>query len=1285
MYKEKPNKFLLSCFISFTVFFYSNGQNLNYEFDHYTTNEGLSFGYSSCIYQDSKGFVWIGTLGGLNRFDGLSFINYLSDSKDSTSISGNVVYAMVEDTLRNMWICTNENLNLFDQRKNVFSKKSFRVNGKEIYNKLSLTGCFIDSRGYLWVATFGAIFRFKLYDNRQIYTNIIDAEKYTLEEDDVTYSNGTLVYSFAEDPQHIIWVASYSNKLFYFDDKLNSFIPKPIEHPKAKIFSNQQKRIIIDKDGDFFVTLDFNGLLVWYRKEDKFVLYQSNGTDSGPNDNLLFGITEARNGLIWIGAREKGGVNIFNKKTGKFSYCSSNPSNYYSLSTNSLVSFYEDKAGNMWIGTGAGKGLEKYSPYKKKFQRYFCRPSDKESLSNNSTLCFAESKSGDIWIGTDGYGLNKLNRKTGKFKHYLHNPADRNSISSNAIISLCEDHEGILWIGTFNGGLGRMKDNKFRAYLPDPSNPFSISYQHIWYVFEDSKQNLWVATLNRGVDLFDRKTSRFYNYSPTEGNPNSLCNNGLIQIFEDSKHNLYFTTYYGVSVLNLNDYDFSKMPLDLKFKTLRHIDDKNSLSSNIIYCVAEDKDGIIWFGTQATGIDKFDPKTGKFTNYSTHNGLPGNSVSSILIDNNNLLWVATNRGLAKFNSKTEDVYVFDNKDGLLNKSLKGWALKTKDGEMFFGGSDGFNSFYPDSIRYNNNIPPVVITGLKLFNQPVKIGEVINKRVLLTNDISETAKIVFKHFEDFITFEFIALDYTVPEKNQYTYMMVGFDKKWINCGTKREASYTNLDPGKYTFKVKASNNDGIWNEEGTSIEIIVLPPWWKTIWFRLLALILFTFWVTYFITRIVKGMIHTSILDERNQLKTLINNMPDFIFIKDTKLRFLVLNDVTIKFMGEKNEKDIILKTDFDFYTKEIAQKNFEEEKNIINTGIPIINKEETLTKNNQTLILSTTKCAIINTKGETIGLIGILSDITDKKIAEQKIIRQSEDLLAYNEQLNETNTILEERQQQVEEQAEELSLQAENLKKANSILFEKQQLIQKQAEKLQETNEQLTLLNATKDRFFSIIAHDLRNPFNVLIGFSELLLINQKKITEDKIQNYLRLINISSKSGYYLLENLLQWSRTQTGRISFDPALYKLATIIEETYKVLSGEAQQKEITLETFTDRNIMILADENMIKTVFRNLVSNSIKFTPVKGRITIYAVEHESEVEITVADTGVGIPEENLKKLFRIDTAVSTLGTAKERGTGLGLLLCKEFIEKHNGKIWVESIEGKGSNFKFTIPLK
>ena len=1136
------NRVVLFILCSILGFVHSFGQYKNIEFDHYTTDDGLTNGYVQSILQDSKGFIWIGTINGLNRFDGITFKTYYFDPKDSTSIPGNGTNSLLEDSVGNIWILTSNGLCVHDRKKDNFSTKTINVNGNRLTNLYFNTG-FIDSDGFLWLAVSNTgILKLKNYDNPQIFTNSIEAEFYALDEDDVDKVYKNNVYSINEDKQGTIWCVSYSKELFYFDKLQNRFIPRPILHREANRLSNNRKGMIIDRVGDFFVSIENVGFLHWSGNDNQFNLYCPNGTDAAPVGSVLFSMCEDKNGLIWIGDRDAKGISIFNKETKKFTFCPAEELNPYSIETNKINCIYEDKNGSIWIGTIIG--LEKFSPGKSKFTRYYSNPIHPYTLSLNNTLCFTESKTGDIWIGTDGGGLNKFNRETKKFVHYLHDPSNPNSISSNSIISICEDHEGTLWMGTFNGGLAKMKNNKFSAYYPNDNNPYSISNINIWYVLEDSKENLWVATLNSGLHLFDRATNRFYNYTNESEDSTSLCSNSIIELYENSKQQLYITTYAGISIIELGDYDFSNLPPNLKFRNLQHNDNRNSISSNEVYCVKEDNKGNMWFGTIATGIDKYDCTTGKFTNYSTKDGLPGNSVSSILTDSLNNLWLATDNGLVKFNPQTEEIVAFDQKDGLQNRSLKSWALKTKDGEMFFGGPNGFNSFYPEKIKYHENLhkPPVVITQLKIFNQPVAINELINNRVILSNAISETQELILTYKENYFTLEFIALDYTAPEKNKYAYKMEGFDKDWVHCGNRREANYTNLDPGNYTFKVIASNNDNVWNEDGTALKIVILPPWWKTWLFRsIIILALIVLLVSIFIIRVQQF----------------------------------------------KNQKILLEKL--------VAEKTSE------------------LQSLNSTLL---------------------------KQAAE----------------LNHTNILLEERKEEIE----------------------------KQKESLIEMNQELNELNATKDKFFSIIAHDIKTPFNAIVGFSSLLNENFFEWTDEMKLKSIDRIYKSSKNLYQLLENLLQWSRSQRGKIEFQPESIQLSEVFKDITELMKGIAEAKNIELTVKLNQELTVYADRQMLNAILRNLVSNAIKFTNIDGKVQISANKVDEFVKIKIIDNGIGIRYNIKNQLFKLETSQSTPGTNNESGTGLGLILTKDFVTKNGGKIGLDSTFGKGSTFYFTLPL-
>lgn len=1119
------------------------------EFDRYTTKEGLSNGYINTILQDSKGFMWIGTPNGLNRFDGISFKNYYFDPKDSTSISGSWINSMTEDANGNLWLMTSNGICVYDRKNDKFSRKTIIVNDIRLTGYFFYT-CTIDSKGYLWVSASNLdIFRFKLYDNPEIQSGILHAERFAIDEEDVDFNYKNNIFSIVEDQDSRIWLATYSNKLYYFDRTQNKFIGQPLNIPGSVKFSNKRKDLIKDSSGDLFLTIEDVGLIQYNKTKNICKLYTPLANGIGPRGKVLFAIAEDSEGRIWIGDRDSEGITIFNKKTGKFSYCQADKWNPYSLLANKINCIYRDPTGDLWVGTIIG--ISKYSPGKSKFKRFISNSNIPHQLGHNNTLCFAEGKGDVIWIGTDGGGLNKFDRKTGLFTYYQHEEGKTNTLSSNAVISACEDHEGTVWMGTYHGGLAKLKDGKFSAYLPDPKNPHAVASRNVWYVMEDSKQNIWVGTLDKGIDLLDRKTGNFYNYSYKANDRTGLCNNTINSIYEDSKKHLYIATSHGVSILDLNAFDFTKAPDSLTFTNLFYSEKGNSLSSDNVYCTKEDYNGIIWFGTLSSGLDRYDPVSKTFTNYSTNDGLPGNSITSILVDSLNNLWLGTDKGLAKFNPATKKISVFDTKDGLQNRSIKGWALKTHDGEMYFGGPDGFNSFYPGSLKANLNLhrPNVFITGFKIFNNSIRPNEVFDGRVVLTTDITEAKEVVLKHDENFFSFEFIALDFTTPEKNKYAYQLEGFDQNWMVCDTKREASYTNLDPGEYVFRVKASNNDGVWNEKGTSFKLIILPPWWETWWFRAILALTFTvFIVVMYYLRVARFRKH------------------------EARLK------------------------------KMVTQKTYE--------------------------------------------------------------LRQMNSMLIQQaEELNLTNNLLEERQKQIEGQSVELSAQKDELMKMNN---------------------ELHALNATKDKFFTIIAHDIKNPFSAITGFIALLEENYKVWTDEMKIEIIELINISAKNLYQLLENLLQWSRSQRGTIDFNPEKIELKSLINDVTGLMNGTAEAKNIDFEVKLAENaVAVQADKQMVNAILRNLIGNGVKFTHNGGKVQIITEAINDYVKIHVIDNGIGMSNQVKDNLFRIDTNFTMPGTNNEIGTGLGLILVKEFVEKHGGTIDVESEPGQGSAFHFTLP--
>ncbi|HUX58988.1 MAG TPA: ATP-binding protein [Bacteroidales bacterium] len=492
-----------------------------------------------------------------------------------------------------------------------------------------------------------------------------------------------------------------------------------------------------------------------------------------------------------------------------------------------------------------------------------------------------------------------------------------------------------------------------------------------------------------------------------------------------------------------------------------------------------------------------------------------------------MLWISTTNGISRFNRRTQKFRNYSKGDGLQgDEFIRQSFMKTRKGEIYFGGYNGFNSFYPERLNDNEFIPPVYINDFQIFNKPIDFGVPEGQ---FPTYISEAKEIHLTWQQSVFSFSFNGINYTYPEKNQYAYIMEGFETEWNYTNTyRRYVTYTNLNPGEYTFRVRASNNDEKWNDEGVSLRIIILPPWWNTLWFKLILMFTVIF---------IVGFIFLSRVRQLKNQKLLLEQL------------------VTVK-------------------TAELQEKN-------------------------------------------------------------SMLIKQKEEL--YN-----SNILLEERRQNIEE------------------------------------------LNASKDKFFSIIAHDLKNPFQTIIGFSEMQKEEIKSGNFASIEEYARLINTSAVSTFRLLENLLEWANSQRGKILFKPIQFNLDELFIEELVALNDMALSKNVELKNSLADNLVITADKNMVKTIFRNLISNAIKFTHRNGKVEIAAKIKDNHVEISVSDNGIGMTKESMLKLFRIDVTLTTRGTENEKGTGLGLLLCKEFVEKHGGKIWVETDPGKGSTFKFNLPL-
>jgi signal transduction histidine kinase/ligand-binding sensor domain-containing protein/DNA-binding response OmpR family regulator len=782
-------------------------------------SEGLSEKSVTCILQDQKGFMWFGTRNGLNRYDGVEFKIYEYVYGDSTSLSGNFINSLVEDSVGNIWVGTlDAGLNLYDRQRDIFIRHLPNTANPYALSDNWISDLFRDSQNNLWVGTEKeGLDLLKPGTNKFLHFKSDPQNPSSL-------SNNHVRVIF-EDAKNNLWVGTYGGGLDRFDKVQNRFIHHRHDpNDEHSISSNYLYSYLRDSEGNSWVgTREGLNLIVEGEHGFSFRRFKPNIKDpTGMIHNIVLSIAEDNLGRLWIGM-ENGALTIYDKKADTFSNFWPDPLDPTSIGSNSIWSVYKDKMGTMWIGA-RNRGLNKWDQYHTKFVHHILPPSGDHKLANNDVMCFAEDEKGNLWIGTDGGGLNYFDRATNKYTHYVHDPMDPRSLSSNSVISLKLDSYGDLWIGTWEGGLNRFdkKSRTFHHYHNDPANPGSVGSNYVFSIFEDSSRKLWVSAFYEGLDLYDRESDSFIHYRRDASNPKAIGHNRVFTMYEDSKKNMWIGTEGGGLIhMQKDQYD------EPVFTSYRYNpNDPSSLSSNLINAIYEDSRNNLWVGTWA-GLNKFDYQTRTFKAFRKENGLADNVVYGIIEDGDGNLWVSTNQGISKFDPVNVKIENYNTADGLqAQEFVRGSYLKSKSGEFFFGGVNGFNSFFPKTILSNPNVPPVYITNFWVYNDLMKPGFANSP---LTTNITETEEIVLPYTQNEFSFEFAALNYSQAFKNRYSYFLEGYDKDWHDAGTQRKASYAKVPPGTYTFQVKASNNDGVWNEKGAILRIIVNPPWWKTWW------------------------------------------------------------------------------------------------------------------------------------------------------------------------------------------------------------------------------------------------------------------------------------------------------------------------------------------------------------------------------------------------------------------------------------------------------------------------
>ncbi|UII31121.1 ATP-binding protein [Fulvivirga ulvae] len=794
----------------------SQAQDLN--FTRLSLQEGLSQSSVRQIIQDRQGFIWVTTEEGLNRYDGYQFLNFNYDKNDPTSLGDQFTNSLWEDPEGNLWIGTNSaGINKMDIEHETFTRYKHIPGDAGTLPDNNVYVFIGDSTGYLWVGTVKGLVQMDIKSGRVL-------DKYIHNPNDEHSLSHDIIYGMLKDSQGNLWVGTH-NGLNLKRPGVGKFNRYLYNQKPADVTSHRVSRIYEDPSGRIWVGTH-RGLYLYDESRDNFTRINHTTSENGSfNANIVLSILEDHTGSLWVGTRDglfRSSSLDFEKGIFSFDHYQYNPQNEHSISDNVIYSLFEDNANILWVGTSIG-GVCKVDLDGQQFRHYKRAPAHIAGLNESSAWSFYQFDNGDIWVGTSGGGINRFDSNM-KFKGYLlPDQEGTNSLSGNRIWDIDQDSEGNVWIGIFGEGLNKYspEDGTFTHYLNHTEDPASIGSNLIVDILVDDSGIILVGTWGAGLDVYDRQTGVFSHIKEVPG---------FITSIEKTSDNVF---WIGTMNRGLFRYDHATGKV-ISFKT---DENSNSIASNTVWGLYSRHPDTLWVAMD-WGFDQvtFDKGQPVFKNYNETHGLAMNTVYSIIGDDLGFLWMITTHGLSRFNPSDGSFFNFYEEDGIQSNEFNhGAVYKGNDGMLFLGGINGFNIIDPSKIRINTKVPPVYITDMKLFDSSVPIaGSSMHKgRYSLDKHISITREIVLSYDQAFFSFDYAALNYKQPEQNEYAYYLEGLENDWNYVKNRRTAYYTSVPHGKYTFHVKGSNNDGIWNEAGASIRIIITPPWWLTSWAKIL--------------------------------------------------------------------------------------------------------------------------------------------------------------------------------------------------------------------------------------------------------------------------------------------------------------------------------------------------------------------------------------------------------------------------------------------------------------------
>jgi ligand-binding sensor domain-containing protein/signal transduction histidine kinase len=782
---------------------------VNIRFAHLNTAEGLSHSVIHAILQDSQGFMWFGTEDGLNRFDGYNFLVFRPDPDDFYSINDIWINTLFEDSHGILWIGTRQGgLNRYDPGTGHFTHY---LNDPLVQNSLSSNTVHAiqeDNNGYLWIGSDLGLDRLDPVTGTFKHFYISPAGIDAPLDDQINV--------ILKASSGILWVGTSDNGLKRVHPTTGSY--KIYTHDpdnSTSLSDNHINAILEDRNGTLWVATE-DGLNLFDWETGLFFRYRHSASPLSISSNTVYSLNLDRSGNLWVGTNT--GLDFLVRQTRAFQHYRQDTSSLTSLSNETVLTIFEDQGGILWVGTYGG-GLNTYDPVQDMFEYYY-HSDTPGSLSGNIIFPIHAAPDGAIWIGTYGEGLNRLDPVTGMFSAYTSDPDDPLSLQSDNIWSLLVDHAGTLWVGT-SSGLDRMDAGTgvFQHYQNIPGDAGSLSRGAVQALYEDSRGSLWVGT-QFGLNRFEPGTGSFTHFIHISGDPASLSHNDITAILEDDSGRLWVgTSRGGLNRMNTRTLQFSAY--------LHDPQDRISIGNNSILSIYQARDGTIWIGTAGGGLSRYDEQTDSFDTFTTADGLPNNVVYGILEDESGCLWLSTNFGLSFYDPAALAFRNFTASDGLqANQFNTNAYARAPSGDMYFGGVGGLTVFTPGEITASDYVPPIVLLSF------MQDGEPLDTDV----PIDQLQTITIRYPRNYFEFEYTALSYSRSGQSQYAYFLENFDEQWFFAGTERNGRYTNLPGGEYILRVKASNSDGLWNEEGIAVQINVVPPFWQTTLFRAVVLL-----------------------------------------------------------------------------------------------------------------------------------------------------------------------------------------------------------------------------------------------------------------------------------------------------------------------------------------------------------------------------------------------------------------------------------------------------------------